>query len=155
MGHERLGRAWTGRPTCRSRSGVGRRSTIPTDVEYLFWVGCAGAFEDRAKKTTQAVAELLHMAGVEFAVLGDGETCTGDSARRSGNEFLFQMLAQQNVEVAERGRREEDRRRPARTASTRCATSTRSSAGSYEVVHHTQLLNRLVREGRLTPVTAV
>src|SRR5689334_16401848 len=70
-----------------------------TEVDYLFWVGCAGAFEDRAKKTTQAVAELLHTAGVDFAVLGDGESCTGDPARRAGNEFLFQMLAQQNVEV--------------------------------------------------------
>ena len=69
------------------------------DVDYLFWVGCAGAYEDRAKKTTRAVAELLDTAGVSFAILGDGETCTGDSARRAGNEFLFQMLAQQNVEV--------------------------------------------------------
>ena len=68
-------------------------------VDWLFWVGCAGAFEDRAKKTTRAVAELLHMAGVSFAVLGNGETCTGDPARRAGNEFLFQELAQQNVET--------------------------------------------------------
>ena len=67
--------------------------------EYLFWVGCAGAYEDRAKKTTKAVAELLAAAGVKFLVLGDGETCTGDSARRSGNEFLFQQLASQNVET--------------------------------------------------------
>ena len=67
--------------------------------EYLFWVGCAGAFEDRAKKTTKAVAELLHIAGVKYMVLGAEETCTGDSARRSGNEFLFQMLAQQSVET--------------------------------------------------------
>src|SRR6478609_2594814 len=68
-----------------------------TEVDYLFWVGCAGALEDRAKRTTRAVAELLHTAGVSFAVLGDGEGCTGDPARRAGNEFLFQMLAQQNV----------------------------------------------------------
>ena len=67
--------------------------------EYLFWVGCAGAYEDRAKKTTKAVAELLAVAGVKFLVLGDGETCTGDSARRSGNEFLFQQLAAQNIET--------------------------------------------------------
>ena len=65
--------------------------------EYLFWVGCAGAYEDRAKKTTKAVAELLDVAAVNFLVLGEGETCTGDSARRAGNEFLFQMLAQQNI----------------------------------------------------------
>ena len=67
--------------------------------EYLFWVGCAGAFEDRAKKTTKAVAELLATAGVKYLVLGEGETCNGDSARRSGNEFLFQQLAAQNVET--------------------------------------------------------
>src|SRR5213075_2619951 len=66
-----------------------------SEVDYLFWVGCAGAYEDRQKKTTRAVAELLHTAGVTFAVLGDGETCTGDPARRSGNEFLFATLAAQ------------------------------------------------------------
>ena len=69
------------------------RSTIPDDVEYLFWVGCAGAYEDRAKATTKAVAELLHTAGVKYMVLGDGETCTGDPARRAGNEPLFYMQA--------------------------------------------------------------
>ena len=76
--------------------------------EYLFWVGCAGAYEDRAKKTTKAVAELLATAGVKYLVLGEGETCNGDSARRSGNEFLFQQLAAQNVETLNgpvRGRR--------------------------------------------------
>ena len=83
---------------------------VPDDVEYLFWVGCAGALEDRAKKTTRAFAELLHAAGVEFAILGDGETCTGDPARRLGNEFVYQMLAQQNVETLNATRREEDRR---------------------------------------------
>ena len=66
--------------------------------EYLFWVGCAGAYDDKAKKTTKAVAELLAIAGVKYLVLGTGETCNGDSARRSGNEFLFQQLAQQAVE---------------------------------------------------------
>src|SRR5699024_10964514 len=67
------------------------------EVEWLFWVGCAGAYEDRAKKTTQAVAELLHIAGVEFAVLGNGETCTGDPARRAGNEIVFGQLAMENA----------------------------------------------------------
>ena len=73
--------------------------TIGDDIEYLFWVGCAGALEDRAKKTTKAIAELLHTAGVKFAVLGPAETCTGDPARRMGNEFVYSMLAQTNVET--------------------------------------------------------
>jgi Fe-S oxidoreductase len=127
---------------------------IPDDVEWLFWVGCAGAYEDRAKRTTQAVAELLHLAGVSFAVLGEAETCTGDSARRSGNEFLFQMLAQQNVEVLN----EVGARKIVATCA-HCFNTLRNEypqlGGSYEVVHHTQLLNRLVREGRLTPVAGV
>jgi Fe-S oxidoreductase len=72
---------------------------LAPEVEYLFWIGCAGAFDDGAQKTVQATAELLHRAGVNYVVLGPEETCTGDPARRSGNEFLFQMLAQQNVEV--------------------------------------------------------
>jgi Fe-S oxidoreductase len=127
---------------------------IPDGVEWLFWVGCAGAYEDRAKKTTQAVAELLHLAGVEFAVLGEGETCTGDSARRSGNEFLFQMLAQQNVEVLN-----EVGAKKIVVTCPHCFNTIRNEypqlGGDYEVVHHTQLLNRLVREGRLTPVAPV
>jgi len=127
---------------------------IPDDVEWLFWVGCAGAYEDRAKKTTQAVAELLHLAGVEFAVLGEGETCTGDSSRRSGNEFLFQMLAQQNVEVLN-----EVGAKKIVVTCPHCFNTIRNEypqlGGDYEVVHHTQLLNRLVREGRLTPVAPV
>ena len=72
---------------------------IPEDIEYLFWVGCAGAYEERAKKTTKAVAELLHIAGVKFAVLGKRETCTGDSARRTGNEFVYQILSKENIET--------------------------------------------------------
>ncbi len=72
---------------------------IDPDVEYLFWVGCAGALEDRARKTTKAIATLLHTAGVTFAVLGPAETCTGDPARRIGNEFVYSMLAQQNIET--------------------------------------------------------
>ncbi|WP_240759195.1 (Fe-S)-binding protein, partial [Phytoactinopolyspora endophytica] len=123
------------------------------EVDWLFWIGCAGAFEDRAKKTTQAVAELLHTAGVSFAVLGDGETCTGDPARRSGNEFLYQQLALQNVEVL--------RETKAVRVVSSCAHCFNTLKNEYrqlglelEVVHHTQLLNRLVREGELTPVAA-
>ncbi len=121
------------------------------EVDYLFWVGCAGAYEDRAKKTSRAVAELLDTAGVSFAVLGDGETCTGDSARRAGNEFLFQMLAQQNVEtLGEVGATK------IVVTCAHCFNTIKNEypqlGGHYEVVHHTQLLNRLVREKRLVPV---
>jgi Fe-S oxidoreductase len=124
-----------------------------SEVEYLFWVGCAGAFEDRAKKTTQAVAELLHLAGVEYAVLGDGESCTGDSARRAGNEFLFQMLAMANVEMFNELKVTKIVVTCAHCFNT-LAKEYPQLGGDYEVVHHTQLLNRLVREGRLTPVAA-
>ena len=123
-----------------------------SDVEWLFWVGCAGAYEDRAKKTTRAVAELLDTAGVSFAVLGDGETCTGDSARRAGNELLFQTLAAAERRRPSASSASPRSSSPARTASTRSRTSTRRSGGRYEVVHHTQLLNRLVRDKKLVPV---
>jgi Fe-S oxidoreductase len=122
-----------------------------TEVEWLFWVGCAGAYEDRAKKTTQAVAELLHTAGVDFAVLGKGETCTGDPARRSGNEFVFAGLATENAETLKEAK--------ATKVVATCAHCFNTLKNEYqqfgvelEVVHHTQLLNRLVRDGRLTPV---
>ncbi len=122
-----------------------------TEVEWLFWVGCAGAYEDRAKKTTRAVAELLDMAGVSFAVLGDGETCSGDPARRSGNEFVFQGLAMQNAEVLK-----ETKATKVVSTCAHCFNTLKNEYGQLgvelEVVHHTQLLNRLVREGRLTPV---
>src|SRR5262245_22659390 len=99
---ENKGNPWGAPPNTREDWTKGLEFEVPRaadggDFEYLFWVGCAGAFEDRAKKTTRAVATLLHQAGVSFAILGEGETCTGDPARRVGNEFLFQMLAQQNV----------------------------------------------------------
>jgi Fe-S oxidoreductase len=131
--------------------------TLPDEVEYLFWIGCAGAFDDKARRTVRATAELLHRAGVNYVVLGDGETCTGDPARRSGNEFLFQMLAQQNVEVLNtvfEGR--PSGRRKIVTTCPHCFNTLGREypqlAGHYEVVHHTQLLNQLVRAGKLTPV---
>ena len=121
------------------------------EVEWLFWVGCAGAYEDRAKKTTRAVAELLDMAGVTFGVLGNGETCTGDSARRAGNEFLFQGLAQQNVETFK-----EHKVKKVVSTCAHCFNTLKNEYKEFgielEVVHHTQLLNRLVREGKLTPI---
>ncbi|WP_232717768.1 (Fe-S)-binding protein [Gordonia metallireducens] len=125
--------------------------------EYLFWVGCAGAYEDRAKKTTKAVAELLDMAAVNFMVLGEGETCTGDSARRAGNEFLFQMLAQQNIEMlGEVFSTAPEQRKKVVVTCAHCFNALGNEypqlGAKYEVVHHTQLLNRLVREKRLVPV---
>jgi Fe-S oxidoreductase len=127
---------------------------IGDDVQYLFWVGCAGALEDRARKTTRAIAELLHTAGVSFAVLGPAETCTGDPARRMGNEFVFSMLAQQNIETLNEA--------GARTIVASCphcfntiANEYPQLGGNYEVIHHTQLLARLVAEGKLTPVNPV
>ncbi|MGV0581373.1 heterodisulfide reductase-related iron-sulfur binding cluster [Mycolicibacterium elephantis] len=128
--------------------------------EYLFWVGCAGAYEDRAKKTTKAVAELLATAGVKYLVLGEGETCNGDSARRSGNEFLFQQLAAQNVETLNElfeGVERVDRKIV--TSCPHCFNTLGREypqvGGNYTVLHHTQLLNRLVRDKKLVPVKPV
>jgi Fe-S oxidoreductase len=127
---------------------------IGDDIEYLFWVGCAGALEDRAKKTTKAVAQLLHAAGVNFAVLGPAESCTGDPARRMGNEFVYQMLAQQNIETLnEAGARKIVASCP--HCFNTIANEYPQLGGNYEVIHHTQLLARLVEEGKLTPVNPV
>ena len=127
---------------------------IEEDVEYLFWVGCAGALEDRARKTTKAIATLLHTAGVKFAVLGPAETCTGDPARRIGNEFVFSMLAAQNIETLNEA--------GARTIVASCphcfntiANEYPQLGGNYEVIHHTQLLAKLVAEGKLTPTERI
>ena len=123
-------------------------------VEYLFWVGCAGALEDRARKTTKAIATLLHTAGVNFAVLGPAETCTGDPARRIGNEFVYSMLAAQNIQTLNEA--------APKTIVASCphcfntiANEYPQLGGNYEVIHHTQLLARLVGAGKLTPVTAI
>ncbi|OMC47849.1 FeS-binding protein [Mycobacterium sp. IS-2888] len=128
--------------------------------EYLFWVGCAGAYDDKAKKTTKAVAELLSIAGVKYLVLGTGESCNGDSARRSGNEFLFQQLAQQAVETLDglfEGVETVDRKIV--VTCPHCFNTIgkeyRQLGSNYTVLHHTQLLNRLVRDKKLVPVTPV
>ncbi|MFI6456917.1 heterodisulfide reductase-related iron-sulfur binding cluster [Streptosporangium amethystogenes] len=127
---------------------------MPEDTEYLFWVGCAGALEDRAKKTTKAVAELLHVAGVKFAVLGPMEACTGDPARRLGMEFLFDMLAKQNIETLnEAGVKKIVATCP--HCFNTLANEYPQLGGTYEVVHHTQLLAKLVDEGKLIPVTPI
>ena len=130
---------------------------LPADMDYLFWVGCAGALEDRSKKVTRAVAELLHTAGVNFAILGAAETCTGDPARRLGNEFLFQMLGMQNVETLD----SITRAAPLKIVATcpHCFNTLANEypqlGGHFDVLHHTELLRRLVTDGRLTPVKPI
>jgi Fe-S oxidoreductase len=132
---------------------------IGDDVEYLYWVGCAGALEDRAKKATKAIAELLHVAGVKFAVLGPAEACTGDPARRLGNEFVFSMLAQQNIETLNEAGVTKSSGKKVIASCPHCFNTISREypqlGGDYEVIHHTQLLARLVEEGKLTPVNSV
>ncbi|MFG2299777.1 (Fe-S)-binding protein [Actinacidiphila glaucinigra] len=139
-----------------------------TEVEYLYWVGCAGSLEDRAKKTTKAFAELLHIAGVKFAIMGGEENCTGDSARRLGNEFLFQQLGAENVAMLNMAFGEDDEDESTRKPKAQkkivatcphcfntLANEYPQLGGEYEVIHHTQLLQHLVDEGKLVPVTPV
>ena len=118
------------------------------EIEVLFWVGCAGSYEDRARRVSKALVEILNAAGVSFAILGAEETCTGDSARRMGNEYLFQMLAQQNVETLNGYR--------VRKIVTNCphcfnclGNEYGDFGGQYEVVHGTQLVSELVAAGRV------
>jgi Fe-S oxidoreductase len=123
---------------------------LPTGVEYLFWTGCAGAFDERARRTTRAIAGLLHQAGVTFAVLGPLESCTGDPARRLGNEYLFQTQAAQNIEILRQAGVEK-----IITSCPHCFNSIGNEypalGGHFEVVHHSQLLADLVQQGRLLP----
>ena len=131
---------------------------VPTMAEYmaqgkspevLFWVGCAGSFDDRAKKITKAFVKLLAKAEVDFAVLGTEESCTGDPAKRAGNEFLFQMQAVTNIEVLNAYEVKK-----IVTACPHCFNTIAKEypglGGNYEVLHHTQFLKSLIDEGRLT-----
>jgi Fe-S oxidoreductase len=120
----------------------------PVEAEYLYWVGCAGGFDDKNQKVTQAMAKLLQRAEVDFAILGPSENCTGDPARRSGNEYIFQMLAMQNIETLES--------MGVRKIITQCphcfntlANEYPQMGGHYEVIHHSQLLEQLIESGRL------
>ena len=117
--------------------------------EVLFWVGCAGSFDDRAKKITKAFVKLLNRANVDFAVLGTEESCTGDPAKRSGNEFLFQMQAMTNIEVMNAYEVKK-----VVTACPHCFNTIKNEypalGGTYEVMHHTQFLKTLLDDGRLT-----
>ena len=116
--------------------------------EVLFWVGCAGSFDDRSKKITKAFVELLHKANVSFAVLGPEESCTGDPAKRAGNEFLFQMQASTNIKVLNGYQVKK-----IVTTCPHCFNTLKNEypqlGGQYEVLHHTQFLNHLIEKGRL------
>ena len=130
-------------PTMAEFSATGKQP------EVLFWVGCAGSFDDRAKKITKAFVRLLNKAEVDFAVLGTEESCTGDPAKRAGNEFLFQMQAVTNIEVLN----SYDFKKIV-TACPHCFNTLKneypSLGGNYKVMHHTQFLKSLLDEGRLT-----
>ncbi len=127
---------------------------IPGDVEYLFWVGCAGALDERAAKTTQSVARLLNAGGVKFGVLGPKESCTGDPARRLGNEYLYQMQAMANIETLN-GAKVKKIIASCPHCVNSLANEYPSLGGNYEVIHHSQVLERLVSERKLFPVTPV
>jgi Fe-S oxidoreductase len=140
---------------------AGRPIRVPVisdkpDAEVLYWVGCAASYDDDAKKTARAVAKLLHHAGVDFAIMGSEATCTGDPARRAGNEYLFQMLAQQNVETLNGFGAQ------SKTVITACphcfntlANEYPSFGGKYEVVHHAEYLASLLTAGKLRPTRRV
>lgn len=116
--------------------------------EVLFWVGCAGSFDDRAKKITRAFVKLLDKAGVKYAVLGTEESCTGDPAKRAGNEFLFQMQAFSNIQVLNMYEVKK-----IVTTCPHCFNTLKNEypelGGNYDVLHHTQFLDQLFKEGRL------
>ena len=116
--------------------------------EILFWVGCSGSFDDRAKKITKSIVKLLNKSEVKFAVLGQEESCTGDPAKRAGNEFTFMMQAMQNIQVLDGYQIKK-----IVTACPHCFNTLKNEypelGGNYDVIHHTQLLNSLLKEGRL------
>ena len=116
--------------------------------EILFWVGCSGSFDDRAKKITKAIVKILNKCDVKFAVLGQEESCTGDPAKRAGNEFTFMMQAMQNIQVLDGYQIKK-----IVTACPHCFNTLKNEypelGGNYNVIHHTQLINSLIREGRL------
>ena len=116
--------------------------------EYLFWVGCAGSYDARAQKVSVTMCKLLQAAGVDFAILGDEEVCSGDPARRAGNEFLFQMLAHQNIATL-------NQYGITKIVATcpHCFNTLKNEypvlGGNYEVIHHTQLIDQLLKDGRI------
>lgn len=120
-----------------------------SSVDYVFWVGCAGSFDARAQKVTKTFVEILQKAEVSFAILGNEEMCTGDPARRAGNEFVFQMLAIQNINTLDMYGVKK-----IVTACPHCFNTLKNEypdlGGNYEVIHHTQLINELLQSGKLS-----
>ncbi len=118
------------------------------DPEYLFWVGCAGSFDERSKKVTKAFIKILNKANISFAILGKEESCTGDPAKRAGNEFLFQMKAISNIEILN-----SYNIKKIVTTCPHCFNTLKNEypelGGNYEVIHHTQLINNLIKDGRI------
>ena len=118
------------------------------DPEYLFWIGCAGSFDERSKKVTKAFIKILNKANVSYAILGKEESCTGDPAKRAGNEFLFQMKAISNIEILN-----SYNIKKIVTTCPHCFNTLKNEypelGGNYEVIHHTQLINELIKNGQL------
>ncbi len=116
--------------------------------EYLFWIGCAGSYDSRYQRVTRAFAEILNTVGISYAVLGPEETCTGDPAKRSGNEFLFQMQAMQNIEVMNAYEVKK-----IITACPHCFNTIKNEypglGGNYEVIHHSTFLQQLINDGKV------
>jgi Fe-S oxidoreductase len=127
--------------------------TIPDDVEYLYWVGCAGSLDERGRKQIESTARMLHRAGVTFAILGPRESCTGDPARRMGNEYLFQEMAKSNIATLN-----EVGAKKIVASCPHCFNTIKNEypalGGDYEVIHHAELLSHLVATGRLVPGVA-
>lgn len=154
---EQRGHPWRG--TQATRTGWTEGLQVPLiaenpDAEYLFWVGCTGALVDRNIQVTRALVKILQTAQVSFAILGEEETCTGDPARRLGNEYLFQMMAQQNIETLNNYRIKK-----ILTHCPHCLNTMKNEypqfGGMFEVIHHSQLIAHLLKAGRLTPAQAL
>ncbi len=153
QGIERNSNPWSFPPDQRAAWAEGLdvpRMAEKQEVDVLLWVGCSASFDERAKKIAQATAKLLTAAGVNFAILGEEENCNGDPARRAGNEFLFQMMAQMNVEILN-----QYKFKTMVTLCPHCFNTLKNEypdfGGNYHVIHHTELLAQLVRDGRLKP----
>ena len=154
---EQRGHPWRGSEFSRTQwaEGLGVRTLSGhPEAEVLFWVGCTSALEAKSQRIARSMARVLQRAGVDFAILGEEERCTGDPARRMGNEYLFQIMAQQNIETLNRY----DVKKVVATCP-HCFNTLRNEypqlGGNFEVVHYSQMVDELIREGKLRPVNSV